>query len=86
MKDMNPSDLQRILGDKNALRQIAGSPDAQALAQMLQRGQSQASLKKIAENAAKGDTAQLKELISTITSSPGGAQILSRLSDTLGQK
>ena len=45
MKDMDQAELQRILGDKKALRQIAGSADAQALAQMLQRGQSQASLK-----------------------------------------
>ena len=74
MKDMDQAELQRILGDKKALRQIAGSADAQALAQMLQRGQSQASLKHIAERAAKGDTSQLKDLISTITSSPGGAE------------
>ena len=86
MKDMDQAELQRILGDKKALRQIAGSADAQALAQMLQRGQSQASLKHIAERAAKGDTSQLKDLISTITSSPGGAELLSRLSGSLGQK
>ena len=86
MKDMDQAELQRILGDKKALRQIAGSADAQALAQMLQRGQSQASLKHIAERAAKGDTSKLKDLISTITSSPGGAELLSRLSGSLGQK
>lgn len=86
MKDMDQANLQRILSDKEALRQIAGSPDAQALARMLSRGQSQASLKKIAESAARGDTAQLSELISSITSSPGGSQLLSRLSDTLGRK
>ena len=86
MKDMEQADLQRILGDKEALRQIAGSPDAQALARMLQRGQSQASLKHIAERAAKGDTSQLRDLISSITSSPGGAELLNRLSGSLGQR
>ena len=30
MKDMDQAELQRILGDKKALRQIAGSADAQA--------------------------------------------------------
>ena len=86
MKQNNPSKLQQLLGDKAVLEQVAKSPDARALADMLTQGQNQASLKKIAENAAKGDTAQLNQLIQSVASSPGGAQLLQRLSESFGQK
>jgi len=86
MNERNQANLQQILSDKKKMQQVASSPDAKALAQMLTKGQSQASLKRIAENAAKGDTAQLSELIRSIASSPGGAQLLSRLSGTLEDK
>jgi len=46
---------------------------------VLTKGKDQASLQKIAERAAKGDTAQLKSLIQSITSTPGGAGLLQRL-------
>ena len=86
MKQNNPSKLQQLLGDKAVLEQVAKSPDARALADMLTQGQNQASLKRIAENAAKGDTAQLNQLIQSVASSPGGAQLLQRLSESFGQK
>ena len=86
MKQNNPSNLQQLLGDKAVLEQVAKSPDARALASMLTQGQSSASLKQIAENAAKGDTAQLNQLIQSIAGSPGGAQLLQRLSSSFGQK
>ena len=78
--------LQQLLGDKKALERVAKSPDARALANMLTQGQDQASLRKIAENAAKGDTAQLNHLIQSIVRSPGGAELLQRLSGSIEQK
>ena len=78
--------LQQLLGNKKALERVAKSPDARALANMLTQGQDQASLKKIAENAARGDTAQLNQLIQSIVRSPGGAELLQRLSGSIGQK
>ena len=60
--------------------------DAKALAAMLSQGQSQASLKQIAESAAKGDTAQLGQLIQSVAGSPGGAELLRRLNESFGQK
>ena len=53
---------------------------------MLTRQQDQASLKQIAENAAKGDTAGLSQLIQSVVRSPGGAELLQRLSGTLERK
>lgn len=79
-------DLQALLKDKKALEQVAKSPDAQALAGLLTRQQDQASLKQIAERAARGDTAQLSQLIQSVVNSPGGAELLRRLSGTIGQK
>ncbi len=76
----------RLLGDKKALEQVARSPDAQALAGMLTQGRDSRELKQIAENAAKGDTAQLSQLIASITNSPGGAELLQRLSNSFGGK
>ena len=73
MKQNNQPKLQQLLGDKQILEQVAKSPDAKALASLLTQGQDQASLKRIAENAAKGDTTQLNQLIQSITSSPSGA-------------
>ena len=86
MKQNNQSKLQQILNDKAVLEQVAKSPDAKALANMLTQGQDQASLKRIAENAAKGDTTQLNQLIQSITSSPSGAVLLRRLSSSFETK
>lgn len=82
MKQNNNSKLQQALGDKKMLEQVVNSPDARALAGMLTQGTDQASLQKIAENAAKGDTAQLQALIRSITSTPGGAELLQRLGNS----
>lgn len=82
----NQSKLQQALGDKGMLEQVMRSPDARELAKMLNQGTDQASLQKIAENAAKGDTAQLKALIQSITATPGGAQLLQNLESRFGQK
>ena len=86
MKQNDQSKLQQALSNKKMLEQVASSPDARALAGMLAQGTDQASLQKIAESAAKGDTAQLKTLIQSITSTPGGAELLRRLGDSFGQK
>ena len=86
MRQNNQSKLQQALGDKKLIEQLANSPDAQALAGMLTQGTDQASLQKIAERAAKGDTAQLGQLIQSVAGSPGGAELLRRLNESFGQK
>ena len=86
MKQNNQPSIQRILNDRKTLEKVAKSPDAKALASILTQGQDQASLKKIAENAARGDTAQLNDLIQSIVRSPGGAELLQRLSGSIDGK
>ena len=85
MKQNDQSSIQQMLGNKKMLEQVAKSPDAQALAGILTQGRDQAALKKIAEDAARGDTAQLKALIGSITSSPDGAELLRRLGNSFGK-
>ena len=86
MRQNNQSKLQQALGNKKMMEQLANSPDAKKLASMLTQGADEASLQRIAENAAKGDTTQLKALIQSITSTPGGAELLQRLGNNFGQK
>lgn len=86
MKQNNQSTLRQTLENKKLLEQLANSPDAQALAGMLTRGQDQASLQKIAEKAAKGDTTQLKALIQSISSNPGGMELLQKLENNFNRK
>ena len=86
MSQSNQSKLQQALGDKKMMEQIVNSPDAKKLANMLAQGTNEASLQKIAASAAKWDTTQLKALIQSITSTPGGAELLQRLGNSFGQK
>ncbi len=86
MRQFNQSKLQQALGDKRMMEQLVNSPEARKLAGMLSQGADQASLQKIAESAAKGDTSQLKALIQSVTSTPGGAELLQKLENSFGQR
>ena len=86
MKQNDPSKLQQLLNDKKSIAALAKSPDAQALAKMLSQNRDPAALKKAAQDAAKGDTEQLRQLIKSITASPDGAALLQRLDKTMGGK
>lgn len=85
MKQKEQGGIRQMLDDKKMLEQVTRSPDARALANMLSQGRDQADLKRIAEQAARGDTAQLKELIGSITASPDGAELLRRLGNSFGK-
>jgi len=86
MKQNRPQDPQKILGNRQAMEQLSQSPEARALINMLSKRHTQASLQQIAQDAAKGNTAQLSELIRTITDTPNGAQLLQQLSRTMEGK
>ena len=86
MKQNDTSKLQQLLGSKKTIERVAKSPDAKALAQMLTKGRDETSLKQAAEKAAKGDTSQLSEIIQSVMSSPGGAELIQRLNGVIAQK
>lgn len=83
---MTKNTLQQLLGDKAAVEQLSKSQEAQALAGLLTQGRDPADLERIARDAASGNTQQLGELMRSITSSPGGTQLLERLSRSLEKK
>ena len=86
MSSNNPLDIQRLLRDKEALKTVAQSQEAKALAGMLTQRRDQASLRRIAEDAARGDTQELSALVRSIANSPGGAQLLRQLSRSIDKK
>lgn len=86
MMQNDTSKLQQLLGSKKTIERVAKSPDAKALAQMLTKGRDETSLKQAAEKAAKGDTSQLSEIIQSVMSSPGGAELIQRLNGVIDQK
>ena len=86
MKQNDTSKLQQLLGSKKTIERVAKSPDAKALAKMLTKGRDETSLKQAAEKAAKGDTSQLSEIIQSVMSSPGGAELIQRLNGVIDQK
>lgn len=86
MKQNESSKLQQLLNNKKAIAALAKSPDAQTLARMLSQSKDAASLQQAAQSAARGDTQQLQQVIRSITESPGGAELLRRLDQTMGGK
>ena len=69
---------KRMLGDRKALEALLRSPDAQALAALLQR-QNGAALQRAADAAGQGDTAPLQALVQSLLDSREGAQAAQRL-------
>ncbi len=86
MKQNDRSNMQQLLNNREALVRMAKSPEARALAEMLSQGRDPAQLQQAAERAAKGDASELNQLVQSIMRSPGGADLLKRLSDAMGQK
>lgn len=69
---------KRMLGDRSAIEALLRSPDAQALARLLQ-SQSGGALQQAADAAGQGDTAPLQALVRSLLDSREGAQAAQRL-------
>lgn len=81
---MNKPNLQELLQDKQTITRLMQSPQAKALAQMLSRSDT-SELKHAAQQAAKGDTAQLAKLMEQLSSQPESSQLLKQLEQTMGK-
>lgn len=79
----NPSS---ILNDPNAVSQVAKSPDARALRSILTQGHSEDDLQRIAQEAAKGNTRELRQVVSSLMQDPDSAAIIARLQKQFGGK
>ncbi|MBR2132181.1 MAG: hypothetical protein IJ955_06535 [Oscillospiraceae bacterium] len=86
MTQSNRPDLQKILNNRKTMEHLAQSPDAQALKSMLTKGHNATELEKMAHSAMNGDSSALQSLVRSITDSPGGTELLRRLSESLSGK
>lgn len=89
----NPNDLEKLLGSpqaanllkqKDALRALANSPDAQKFLQLLTQ-KSGGNLQAAANAAMKGDPSQLSRLVDEVKKNPEAAKAVENLSRTLGK-
>ena len=86
MKPADPHAMEKLLGNRQALEQLSRSSEAKALMNLISKVHNESSLQQIAQNAAKGNTSQLAEVIRTITNTPDGAQLLQKLSKQMETK
>ena len=76
--------MERLKHDRGALEQLMHSPDGMRLMQMLTQGDGGAALKNAAGAAARGDTAQMAQMVQNLMGSPEGAALAERIRRTMG--
>ena len=81
---MDSNDLLKQLQDnKGALLRLMNSPDGQKLVQMMRRQAGSAGLQQAAGAAARGDTAQITQMVQHLMSTPEGAQVVERINQAI---
>ena len=78
--------INQLQCNKGALLQLMNSPDGQRLIQLLKAQSGGANLSRAAGAAAKGDTADITQMIQKLMSSSEGAQIVERINRTMEKK
>ncbi|MGM9661975.1 MAG: hypothetical protein ACI3WR_02655 [Oscillospiraceae bacterium] len=76
--------MEKLKNDRGALEQLMHSPDGMRLMQMLTQNDGGAALKSAASSAAKGDTAQMAQMVQKLMQSPEGAALAERIRRTVG--
>ncbi|MBQ2062310.1 MAG: hypothetical protein II458_06505 [Oscillospiraceae bacterium] len=81
---MDQKDLiERLKRNPGLARDLLNSPDAQALMRMLQGKDGGHALEQAASQAAQGNTVQMTQMLKSIMSTPGGAQIIRRIAQNM---
>ncbi len=65
------------------IQSLMNSPDGQALMRLLQGRDGGQTLNRASSQAAAGNTAEMVQMIKGVMSSPGGAELLQRISRSL---
>ncbi|MGM9618389.1 MAG: hypothetical protein ACI3W8_00920 [Oscillospiraceae bacterium] len=76
--------MNKLKNDRGALEQLMRSPDGTRLMQMLTQNDGGAALKNAASSAARGDTAQMAQMVQKLMQSPEGAALADRIRRTMG--
>lgn len=79
---LNTPQASALLKNKDAIRQIAQSPDTQKLLQMLNE-QNGGGLKEAAQQAGKGDPKALVAMVNGLMRSKEGAELVERLNKAM---
>lgn len=85
MNDMTAKLANQLKSNPAALRSLMQSPDGQALLRMLTQGDQGAGLQQAAQAAAKGNPAQITEMINRLMQSPEGAALVERINKAVGK-
>ncbi len=75
--------IDRLKKDPAAAQALLNSPDAQALMRILQGKDGGQTLDRAASQAAGGNTAQIAQMLKNVMSTPGGAQLIKRIAQSL---
>lgn len=75
--------IERLKHNPAAVQSLLNSPDGQALLRMLQGADGGQTLNKAASQAAGGNTAQMTQMLKNVMSTPGGAQLIKRIAQSL---
>ena len=85
MNDMTAKLANQLKSNPAALRSLMQSPDGQALLRMLTQGDQGAGLQQAAQAAAKGNPAQITEMINRLMQSPEGAALVERINKAVSK-
>ena len=75
--------IERLKRNPAAVQALLNSPDGQTLMRMLQGHNSGQALDRAAAQASGGNAAQMTQMLKNIMSTPGGAQLIRRIAQSL---
>ena len=75
--------IERLKRNPAAVQSLLSSPDGQALMRMLQSKDGGQALDRAASQAASGNVAQMSQMLKNVMSTPGGAQLIKRIAQSL---
>ena len=74
--------IERLKQNKGLAEQIMRSGDGQKLMELLSQGDGGAALNRAAQSAAKGDTAELSQMLQGLMQNKDAAAVMQRLNDS----
>ena len=73
--------IEKIKGNAGLAQQLLSSAEGRKLLQLLSCSDGGAALQRSAQNAAKGNTAELAKMISSLMNDPEAAALMQRISE-----
>lgn len=73
--------IEKIKGNAGLAQQLLSSAEGRKLLQLLSSSDGGAALQRSAQNAAKGNTADLAKMISSLMNDPEAAALMQRISE-----